>query len=94
MLIIAGHLIVDPEDRDAYLAECVPVVQAARKATGCLDFAITADALDASRIDVYERWDGDESLATFRGDGPPGAMADRILSADVRKYRISAVESP
>ena len=29
MLIIAGYLVVDPSERDAYVAECVEVVEAA-----------------------------------------------------------------
>jgi hypothetical protein len=33
MLIIAGHL-VDPADRDGYVADCVKVVEAARASAG------------------------------------------------------------
>jgi hypothetical protein len=51
MLIVAGHLIVDPAERDDYAANCVKVVELARAAPGCLDFAITADTADHSRID-------------------------------------------
>ncbi len=94
VLIIAGRLHVHPENRDRYLAECVEVVTAARSAPGCLDFALTADTVDPSRIEVYERWDSDETLHAFRGSGPDGAQASEILDADVQKYRISAVEAP
>ena len=42
-----GHrrrtLTVDPEQRESYLAGCMSVVEKARPADGCLDFAITAD---------------------------------------------------
>lgn len=94
VLIIAGRLHVHPENRDRYLAECVDVVTQARSAPGCLDFALTADLIDPTRIDVFERWESDEALLAFRGSGPEGAQADQILDADVRKYRISAVEPP
>ncbi|GAA1269689.1 antibiotic biosynthesis monooxygenase [Pseudonocardia aurantiaca] len=92
MLVIAGHLVVDPADRDRYVADCATVVEAARKASGCLDFALTADALDPGRVNVYERWESDEELEDFRGSGLDAGTAARILDADVRKYRISAVE--
>jgi quinol monooxygenase YgiN len=94
MLIIAGHLIVDPTDRDGYVADCVKVVEAARGSAGCLDFVLTADTTDQARINVYERWDSDEELMAFRGSGPDDETSARILDADVRKYRISAIELP
>ena len=92
MLVIAGHLVVDPNDRDRYVADCAAAVEAARKAPGCLDFALTADTLDEGRVNIYERWETDEELEAFRGSGPDAATAGRILEFAVRKYRISAVE--
>lgn len=50
MLIIAGHVTVDPDRRDEYLAAFVDLVRRARQAPGCLDVAVTADALDAGRV--------------------------------------------
>jgi len=94
MLIIAGYLEVAPADRDGYVAEGRAVVALARRAAGCLDFTLAADPLDAGRITVYERWESDEDLARFRGDGPPDEQSRRILGAEVRKYRISATEDP
>lgn len=94
MLIIAGHLQVDPADRDRYVADCASVVTQARGAAGCLDFALTADTLDRGRVNVFERWESDEALAGFRGSGPDAGISGRILGAEVRKYRISATEDP
>lgn len=93
MLIIAGLLHVDPDARADYLDGCAAVVEQARTAPGCLDFSLTADLLDPGRINVYERWESDEQLLAFRGSGPDDAQAAQIRDADVRKYRISAVEA-
>lgn len=90
MLIIAGHLTVAPADRDAYVADCAGAVEQARRAPGCLDFALAADPLDPARVNVYERWEDDASLAAFRGSGPDDGTAARILSAAVREYRVTA----
>ncbi len=92
MLIIAGRLHVDPEGRDRYVAECTQVVTMARAAPGCLDFALTADSVEPDRINVYERWNSDAELEAFRGSGPEAGQAAQILDAEVRRYRISAVE--
>ena len=94
MLIIAGHLLVDPADRDAYAADCAKVVEAARRAPGCVDFALTADTLDPARINVYERWESDDQLMAFRGAGPDDDTSARIRGAEVQKYRVSGVEAP
>ncbi len=95
MLIIAGALYVDAADRDRYLAAAAGIDRMARAAPGCLDFAQTADGLDAERINVYERWESDEDLHRFRtSGGPPTLDLPDIRSADVRKYLISAVEAP
>ncbi|BBX70011.1 hypothetical protein MPSYJ_34720 [Mycolicibacterium psychrotolerans] len=52
MIIVAGHLMVDPADRQSYLTGCATVVRQARAAPGCLDFAISADLVDPGRINV------------------------------------------
>ena len=94
MLIIAGWLRVDATTRDRYVADCHAVVQEARAAPGCLDFAIGADPLEPDRVNVYERWESDEGLMRFRGSGPSSEQTAQIRDAQVRKYRISAVEEP
>ena len=49
MIIVAGHVTVEPQQRDAYLAGCVSVVDGARGAAGCLNCAIGADLIDPGR---------------------------------------------
>lgn len=93
MVIVAGHLIVGAEVRDEYLQGCVEVVEQARRAPGCLDFAIAADLLDPSRVNVFERWDSPEAVATFRGSGPSAEQSTAIVSAAVSEYDVSAERS-
>lgn len=94
MLIIAGHLVVEPTGRDAYVAECAPIVEAVRAAAGCLDFSITADSVDPARVRIYERWESEDQLLAFRGSGPSSDQQAQILDADVKRYAISAVGEP
>ncbi|MFE3454676.1 putative quinol monooxygenase [Nonomuraea sp. NPDC059194] len=92
MIIISGKLYVDADARDAYLAGCREVLEQARAAPGCLDFALSADLLEPGRINVYERWESDEDLERFRGAGPSGDQNVQIRDAEVSRYRISGVE--
>jgi quinol monooxygenase YgiN len=91
VLIIAGYLVITPTERDAYIGQCVAVVEAAMAAPGCLDFSVTADSLDPSRVRVYERWEDDEQLSAFRGSGPSESQQAAIVAADVKRYGVSFV---
>jgi quinol monooxygenase YgiN len=94
VLIIAGSLIVDPAGRAAFLAANADVVGQARQAPGCLDFVQAADPLDPSRINIFECWENGDQLLAFRGVGQPASDSPPILSANVKRYMISAIEEP
>jgi quinol monooxygenase YgiN len=94
VLIIAGTLFVDPEDRPAFLAANMDAVTLARQAPGCLDFVQAADPLDPTRINVFERWVSEDELLAFRGAGQPASDSPPIRSADVMRYVIAGIEPP
>ncbi|MEJ7633645.1 antibiotic biosynthesis monooxygenase family protein [Aeromicrobium sp.] len=89
-MIVAGWIEVAPADRAAYLDGCRSVVEQARAAQGCLDFAISADLVEDGRINVYERWDNEVDLLAFRGAGPGDDQQVAMLDASVRRFEISS----
>jgi quinol monooxygenase YgiN len=89
-VVVAGHLVVDPDGRADYLSGCIDVVRLARTATGCLDFVISADLLDPGRINVYERWESRSAVEAFRGGGPSDEQGAAILSASVSEFDLAA----
>ncbi|WP_166354099.1 putative quinol monooxygenase [Phytoactinopolyspora limicola] len=93
MVIVAGHITVEPHQRDSYLAGCVSIVEQARQADGCLDFAISADLHDAGRINIYERWESRAAVEAFRGSGPSDDQSAAMLSASVAEYDIANTRS-
>ncbi|MDF2582246.1 MAG: hypothetical protein K0R33_889 [Mycobacterium sp.] len=93
MVIVAGHIIIDPAERDTYLSGCVGVVEAARRADGCLDFAISADLVESGRINIFERWDSQAAVQRFRGSGPSDGQGAAMLSAAVAEYDVADVRS-
>ena len=88
MVIVAGHVVVDPQQRDDYLSGCVEVVRQARRAAGCLDFAISADPLEPGRINIFERWESQAAVDAFRGSGPSDEQGSAIRDASVAEYDV------
>jgi quinol monooxygenase YgiN len=91
MVIVAGHITVEPQQRESYLAGCVGVVEQARRTAGCLDFAITADLVDPGRVNVFERWESQAAVEAFRGGGPSDEQGAAMLSASVAEYDVADV---
>jgi len=89
VVIVAGHLVVDPEERDEYLAGCVEVVRQARRAPGCLDFSLSADLLEPGRVNIFERWESVAAVQAFRGSGPSDEQGAAVRTASVAEYDIS-----
>lgn len=87
-VIVAGHVRVDPAQRDAYLAGCADVVRQARSAAGCLDFALSADLLDAGRVNIFERWASQSAVEAFRGSGPTDDQSVAMVAASVTEYDV------
>lgn len=93
MVIVTGHLIVEPDARPDYLADCAPMVEQARGTSGCLDFCLSADLLDPSRINILERWEAQSALDAFRGDGPSSDQQSVIRDAQVAEYDVVMIRS-
>ena len=91
MVIVAGHVTVDPEERESYLAGSMSIVEKARQAAGCLDFAITADLLDPGRVNLFERWESQEAVKAFRRKGPRNKQRAAMRSVSVAEYDIADV---
>ncbi|MDP2293519.1 MAG: antibiotic biosynthesis monooxygenase [Actinomycetota bacterium] len=88
MIIVAGALHVDPQERQEYLDSCVDVIVAARRAPGCVDFHLSADLIEPGRINVFEQWESAEAVEQFRGAGPSSEQAATILAASVFQHEV------
>jgi quinol monooxygenase YgiN len=94
VLIVAGHLELEPADRDVFVADAVPSVELARATPGCLDFSVSADPVDPERVNVLERWESADALLAFRGNGPDDGIADRIIEFHLDEYEVTVARLP
>jgi quinol monooxygenase YgiN len=89
MVIVAGHITVDAEQRESYLAGCMSVVEKARRPDGCLDFAITADLLDPGHVNLFERRETQAAVETLRRSAPRTKHGRATRSVSVAEYDIA-----
>jgi quinol monooxygenase YgiN len=95
MLIIAGTITVDPDDRDRFLALRKDTVARARKMKGCLDYAFSADIADPSCVRLFERWESEDDVAAWMAArhtkrGQTGEPEVSIRRMDFLKHQISS----
>jgi quinol monooxygenase YgiN len=91
MLIVCGHLVLDPADRDSHVVASAGAVRIARQAPGCLDFAVSADPVDPARVNVFERWARREDLDAFRASSSSDDETvdfSRIRRFEIEQYTV------
>ena len=92
MIIIAGYTLTEADKRDSAVAAFAEMVARARKHDGCLDVAISADAVDPERINIFEHWRDQQSLDAWRKVANPPKVERR--ESDVKLYRTEKAEEP
>ena len=84
MLIVAGHMTVELQQREIHLAGCMRIVEQSRLAVGCLDVAVCADLDDPGRVNIFERWESQSALETLRSSGPDTEQRAAMLTVSFR----------
>jgi quinol monooxygenase YgiN len=85
-VILAGYLLVDEDQRDADVEAHRNLVTRARAFDGCIDLAITADAVDARRVNNLEVWDSAEVLDAWREQANPPDTGIDPADVQVRPF--------
>jgi quinol monooxygenase YgiN len=94
MLIIAGHVEVHASKRDNYVAAHHDLVMRGRAEPGCLDLAISADAVNASRVNIFERWESRDALEAWRAVAHAPDPGVEIVAEDMMEYSVAGVRPP
>jgi quinol monooxygenase YgiN len=93
LVIIAGKLYVAPEEREAWIEAHHDVVKRARSAPGCVDLHISADLVEQGRVNLFEQWESEDALETWRSVADPPPKPE-ILDGTVQKHLISSSGPP
>jgi hypothetical protein len=57
------------------------------------DVAICADLVDPGRVNIFERWESQAALETFRSSGPDTEQRLAMLTVSVQEYDIADVRA-
>jgi quinol monooxygenase YgiN len=80
IIILAGTIEVDPDQRDRYIELRLGQMRQYRAMTGTLQYAITADPVDPSVVNVLEVYASEEAQREHQ------AVHRRNLDIPVRRY--------
>jgi quinol monooxygenase YgiN len=94
MIIVSGKIHVRPGARHEFLTSSRDAVVQARRARGCRDFVVAADPIEPDRVNVYEEWESEDALLTFRGAGPDEGLTSSIVRADVARHVVASSGPP
>jgi quinol monooxygenase YgiN len=89
MLIVAGTFTVDPGRRAEFLESRVEAIKTSRAEQGCLDYAMSADAIDPAIVRLFEVWssraDLQAHLERVRSSVPREGGVP-VLARDIKMY--------
>ncbi len=89
MLIISGTFTVDPDRRAEFLDSRLESIGISRGEPGCLEYAMSADAVDPSLVRLFEMWSSLDDLQAHLQrirSSPPAADGVPVLARDMKIY--------
>jgi quinol monooxygenase YgiN len=87
-IIVAGRLTIKPGWRDEFVARSIDAVVQARAHDACEDFSVSADPVDSTRVNIFEKWQSRAALDAFRNAGPESDLFDLVESFDTNEYDV------
>jgi quinol monooxygenase YgiN len=89
MVIVLGAFEVNPEEREAFIANRIALMRHSRAEAGCITYAFSPDPIDAGTVVLTERWADRASLdAHIAGmkAAPQPSPTPEAISREVTVY--------
>jgi quinol monooxygenase YgiN len=92
MLVIAGHIRLDPAKREDALRAALAVMEATRREAGCVSYTFSADLADAGKFWIFEEWESPAALAAHFQAPHMAAFQKAVGGLGVREMAIQRYE--
>ena len=87
-MLVAGSLIIQAGLRDTFVERSQSAIRLARSHADCLDFAVSPDALEVNRVNIFEKWRSRAALEAFRNAGPEDDLFSLVETFAVQEYEV------
>jgi len=96
MLVIAGHIRIDPAKRAAAIAAARDVMAGTRREPGCAAYTISADVESDAVFHIFEEWESAEALTAHFGTPhmarfQQAAAGLGVAEMKIQRYEVSSV---
>ena len=96
MIVIAGHIRLDPSKLADTIAAARAVMEETRKEAGCISYTFSSDLLEEGLIHVFEEWASQEALdghftAPHMKVFQVAAAGLGVREMNIQRYDVSAV---
>lgn len=88
MLVVAGHVTIDPAKREEAIEAARAVMAETRKEPGCRSYVLAADLEDPGRFVIFEEWESAEALRAHFGTPHMAAFQEAMGGFGVRDMQV------
>lgn len=96
MLVIAGHIRLDPAKREAAIGAARELMRDTRAEPGCVSYTLSADVDDAAVFHIFEEWQSAEALrahftAPHMARFQAAAAGFGVKEMKIQRYEVASV---
>lgn len=92
MIVIAGHVLLDPEKREPAIAAAREMMAETRKEKGCVSYTFSADLEDPGRFRIFEEWESDDALKAHFASPHMARFQQAVGGLGVREMAVQRYE--
>ena len=92
MIVIAGHVALDPARREPAIAAARAMMEETRKEKGCISYSFSADLEVPGCFRIFEEWESDEALRAHFASPHMARFQKAVGGLGVREMAVQRYE--
>jgi quinol monooxygenase YgiN len=92
MIVIAGHVALDPVQREKAVAAASEMMRETRKERGCISYTFSADLEEPGRFLLFEEWESDDALRAHFAAPHMARFRQAVGGLGVREMKVQRYE--
>lgn len=92
MLVVAGHIRIDPARREAAIAAAAEVQGETRREPGCISYTFSADLGEDGLFHLFEEWESQDALDAHFKTPHMAVFQGKIAGLGVKEMKVKRYE--